>query len=56
MEQEKQTKEQMEKSKMELLSQLNEIGISSDNLDWVAEQLNQIINEEGERKKDESKK
>ena len=49
-------KEQMEKSKMELLGQLNQIGISSDNLDWVAEQLNQTIDEEGERQKDESKK
>jgi hypothetical protein len=56
MEQKKQTKEQMEKSKMELLEQLNQIGISSDNLDWVAEQLNQTIDEEGERQKDESKK
>jgi hypothetical protein len=56
MEQKKQTKEQIEKSKMELLGQLNQIGISSDNLDWVAEQLNQTIDEEGERQKDESKK
>lgn len=56
MEQKNQTKEQMEKSKMELLGQLNEIGISSDNLDWVAEQLNQTIDEEVERQKDESKK
>lgn len=56
MEQRKQTKEQMEKSKTELLGQLNQIGVSSDNLDWVAEQLNQTINEEVEKQKDESKK
>jgi hypothetical protein len=49
MEQKKQTKEQMEKSKIELLGQLNGIGISSDNLDWVAEQLNQTIDEEVKR-------
>lgn len=54
--QKKQTKEQMEKSKTELLEQLNKIGISLDNLDWVGEQLNQTINEELERQKDESKK
>jgi hypothetical protein len=56
MEQKKQNKEQMEKSKMELLGQLKQIGISPDNLDWVAEQLNQTIEEEVERQKDELKK
>ena len=56
MEQKKQNKEQMEKSKMELLGQLKQIGISPDNLDWVTEQLNQTIEEEVERQKDESKK
>ena len=49
MEQKKQTKEQMEKSKIELLGQLNGMNISSDNLDWVAEQLNQTIDEEVKR-------
>jgi hypothetical protein len=49
MEQKKQTKEQMEKSKTELLEQLNQMNISSDNKDWVKEQLNQMINEEVEK-------
>jgi hypothetical protein len=51
MEQKKQTKEQMEKSKMELLGQLNQIGISSDNLDWVTKELDQLIDEEEVRQK-----
>jgi hypothetical protein len=49
MEQKKQTKEQMEKSKTELLGQLNQMNISSDNIDWVKEQLNQMIDEEVEK-------
>lgn len=51
MEQKKQTKEQMEKSKTELLEQLNQMNISSDNIDWVKEELNQIIDEEVELRK-----
>ena len=45
----KKTKEEMDKSKTELLNQLKEMNISSDNLDWVNEQLDQTINEEVER-------
>jgi len=51
MEQKKQTKEQMEKSKTELLNQLNQMNVSSDNLDWVNEELNQMIGEEVEKQK-----
>ena len=51
MEQKKQTKEQMEKSKTELLKQLNQMNVSSDNIDWVKEELNQIIDEEVELRK-----
>ena len=51
MEQKKQTKEQMEKSKTELLEQLNQMNVSSDNIDWVKEELNQIIDEEVELRK-----
>ena len=39
-------KEKMDKSKTELLNQLKEMNISSDNLDWVTEQLDQTIDEE----------
>ena len=53
MEQKKQTKEQMEKSKTELLNKLKEMNISSDNLDWVDEQLDQTINEEVGRQNNE---
>jgi len=42
-------REEMDKSKTELLNQLKEMNISSDNLDWVKEQLDQTINEEVER-------
>jgi hypothetical protein len=45
----KKTKEEMDKSKTELLNQLKEMNVSSDNLDWVDEQLKQTINEEVER-------
>ena len=45
----KKTKEEMDKSKTELLNQLKEMNVSSDNLDWVAEQLNQTIDEEVKR-------
>jgi hypothetical protein len=45
----KKTKEEMDKSKTELLNQLKEMNVSSDNLDWVDEQLKQSINEEVER-------
>jgi hypothetical protein len=48
----KRTKEQMDKSKTDLLNELKEIKISSDNLGWVAEQLDQIIDEEVERQND----
>ena len=51
MEQKKETKEQMEKSKTELLKQLKQMDISSDNIDWVKEELNQIIDEEVELRK-----
>lgn len=54
MEQKKQNKEQMEKSKMELLGQLKQIGISPDNLDWVTEQLNQMIDEEVKKQNNNS--
>ena len=42
----KRTKEDMEKSKTDLLNQLKEMNISSDNLDWITEQLDQTIDEE----------
>ena len=45
----KKTKEEMDKSKTELLNQLKEMNVSSDNLVWVDEQLKQTINEEIER-------
>ena len=45
----KRTKEEMDKSKTDLLNQLKEMNISSDNLDWVNEQLDQTIDEEVER-------
>jgi hypothetical protein len=45
----KKTKEEMDKSKTELLNQLKKMNVSSDNLDWVDEQLKQSINEEVER-------
>jgi len=48
----KRTKEQMDKSKTDLLNELKEMKISSDNLGWVAEQLDQIIDEEVERQND----
>ena len=56
IDEDKKTKEEMDKSKTELLNQLKEMNISSDNLDWVTEQLDQTINEELERQKDKSKK
>ncbi len=46
--------DEMEKSKTELLNQLKEMNVSSDNLDWVTEQLDQTINEEVERQKEET--
>ena len=49
----KRTKEEMEKSKTEVLNQLKEMNISSDNLDWVNEQLDQTINEEVGRQNNE---
>jgi hypothetical protein len=49
----KKTKEEMVKSKTELLNQLKEMNISSDNLDWVNEQLDQTINEEVGRQNNE---
>lgn len=49
----KRTKEEMDKSKIELLNQLKEMNISSDNLDWVDEQLVQTINEEVGRQNNE---
>ena len=52
----KRTKEEMDKSKTELLNQLKEMNISSDNLDWVTEQLDQTINEEVERQTDKPNK
>ena len=52
----KRTKEEMDKSKTELLNQLKEMNISSDNLDWVTEQLDQTINEEVERQNDKPNK
>ena len=51
MEQKKETKEQMEKIKTELLKQLKQMDISSDNIDWVKEEFNQIIDEEVELRK-----
>ena len=45
----KRTKEEMDKSKTDLLNQLKEMNISSDNLDWVTEQIDQTIDEEVER-------
>jgi hypothetical protein len=45
----KKTKEEMDKSKTELLNQLKKMNVSSDNLDWVDEQLKHSINEEVER-------
>jgi hypothetical protein len=45
----KRTKEEMDKSKTDLLNQLKEMDISSDNLDWVTEQLDRTIDEEVER-------
>jgi hypothetical protein len=50
----KKTKEEMNESKTELLNKLKEMNISSDNLDWVNEQLDQIINEEVGRQNNES--
>jgi hypothetical protein len=44
----------MNESKTELLNKLKEMNISSDNLDWVNEQLDQIINEEVGRQNNES--
>ena len=52
----KRTKEEMDKSKTELINQLKEMNISSDNLDWVTEQLDQTINEEVERQTDKPNK
>jgi hypothetical protein len=52
----KKTKEEMDKSKTELLNQLKEMNVSSDNLDWVDEQLNQIINEGVEKQNNEPNK
>jgi len=49
----KKTKEEMDKSKTELLNQLKEMNITSDNLDWVNEQLDQTINEEVGRQNNE---
>lgn len=45
----KNNREEMEKSKIELLNQLKEMNISKDNLDWVNEQLDQTIDEEVEK-------
>jgi hypothetical protein len=45
----KNNREEMEKSKIELLNQLKEMNISTDNLDWVNEQLDQTIDEEVEK-------
>jgi len=42
----------MDKSKTDLLNQLKEMTVSSDNLGWVAEQLDQTIDEEVERQDD----
>ena len=47
-------KKQMEKSKTELLGQLNQMNISSDNIDWVKEQLNQMIDEEVKKQNNNS--
>jgi hypothetical protein len=52
----KRTKEKMDKSKTELLNQLKEMDISSDNLDWVTEQLDQTIDEEIERQNNKPNK
>jgi len=52
----KKTKEEMDKSKTELLNQLKEMNVSSDNLDWVNEQLKQTIIEEVERQNNEPNK
>ena len=52
----KKTKEEMDKSKTELVNQLKEMNITSDNLDWVNEQLDQTINEEVERQNDKPNK
>jgi hypothetical protein len=52
----KKTKEEMDKSKTELLNQLKEMNVSSDNLDWVNEQLKQIITEEVEKQNNEPNK
>ena len=45
----KNNREEMDKSKIELLNQLKEMNISTDNLDWVNEQLDQTIDEEVEK-------
>ena len=52
----KRTKEEMDKSKTDLLNQLKEMNISSDNLDWVTEQIDQTIDEEVERHTDKPNK
>ena len=52
----KRTKEEMDKSKTDLLNQLKEMNISSDNLDWVTEQIDQTIDEEVERQTDKPNK
>jgi hypothetical protein len=52
----KRTKEEMDKSKTDLLNQLIKMNISLVNLDWVNEQLDQMINEEVERQNDKPNK
>jgi len=54
MEKKKQTKEEMEKSKTELLNQLSQMNVSTDNMDWVKENLNKMIDDEVKNQNDNS--
>ena len=43
------TREEAEQNKNKLLKELKELPTSEENLEWIAKELNQLINEEEER-------
>lgn len=49
MQNKKWTKEQAEKNKNELIDELKELPVSKENLEWIAKELDQLIDEEENR-------
>ena len=53
MENKKWTREEAEQNKNKLLEELKELPTSEENLEWVTEELNQLIDEEEVRQNNE---